>query len=326
MGVLLHFLLVKAFFNNELTRLFLFVVLCLIIAAILTPYLYTWGKEFSAGDTGDGVMGSIKKSMAKADLARYYNRMLLGTAIILLYPFIRTLKSDSNSVDIKPPLSVRINPRFSGGKDMLVGFVYAMGYMGVFFMVVHQLGWVTVDTSASPGKALVKAITPAVGASLIEEWLFRGVLFALLLRSLSVRGTIIGLSFFFALVHFLKPYHGSPEIVDGGAADAGFQLLAQIGERFIHPEDFIGIFLMLFVVGVVLAYARHKTGYLWMPIGLHAGWVFTLKVYGALTNNTGSANPVLYGNDIREGLLPLLFVCLTGAAVWFYLRPKKSLL
>lgn len=314
-----------ALFKNELTRLFLFVILCLIIAAILTPYLYTWGKAFGAGD-GAEWLGSWKQSMEKGDLARYYNRMLMLTAIILLYPFIRTLKDDSRGIDIKSPLSVRLNPRLSGWKDMLVGFVYAMGYMGIFFIVVRQLGWITIDLDASPGKALIKAITPAVIVSLIEEWLFRGVLFALLLRSLSVRGTIIGLSFFFALVHFLKPYHGSPEIMDGGSADAGFRLLAQIGERFLHPEDFIGIFMTLFIVGVILAYARHKTGYLWMPIGLHAGWVFTLKIYGALTNNTGTAHPVLYGNDIREGLVPLLFVCLTGAAVWLYLKPRKSLL
>lgn len=314
-----------ALLKNELTRLFLFVILCLIIAAILTPYLYTWGKAFGAGD-GAEWLGSWKQSMEKGDLARYYNRMLMLTAIILLYPFIRTLKDDSRGIDIKSPLSVRLNPRLSGWKDMLVGFVYAMGYMGIFFIVVRQLGWITIDLDASPGKALIKAITPAVIVSLIEEWLFRGVLFALLLRSLSVRGTIIGLSFFFALVHFLKPYHGSPEIMDGGSADAGFRLLAQIGERFLHPEDFIGIFMTLFIVGVILAYARHKTGYLWMPIGLHAGWVFTLKIYGALTNNTGTAHPVLYGNDIREGLVPLLFVCLTGAAVWLYLKPRKSLL
>ena len=313
----------KVFLKNELTRLFLFVVVCLIIAAILTPYVYTWGKEVGASE-GAEWLGSIKSSMARGDLARYFNRVMMGVALILLYPFIRTLKSDRK--EIKPPLSVRINPRWSGWKDMLVGFVYAMGYMGIFFMVVHQLGWVTVDTSADPGKALLRAITPAIGASLLEEWVFRGVLFALLMRSLSARATIIGLSLFFAIVHFLKPYHGSPEILDGGAPSAGFQLLAQIGEKFIHPEDFIGVFLTLFAVGVILAYARHKTGYLWMSIGLHAGWVFTLKVYLALTNNTGDAHPVLYGSDIREGLVPLFFVCLTGAAVWFYLRPKKSLL
>ncbi len=315
--------MVKVFLKSELARLFLFVLVCLLIAAVLTPAVFTWGKEFSAGETGDGMMGSIKSSMARADLARYYNRVLMGVAIILLYPFIRSLRSDAK-VD-KPPISERINPGLRGWKDMLIGFLYAAGYMGIFFMLVKQLGWVEVDTNASPGKAIMKAITPAVGASLIEEWLFRGVLFALLMRSLSARATIIGLSLFFALVHFLKPYHGSPEIVDGGAAGAGFQLLAQIGERFIHPEDFIGVFMTLFAVGVVLAIARYMTGHVWMSIGLHAGWVFTLKVYNALTNNMGTANPVLYGSDIREGLVPLIFVSITGLAVWFKLKTRSSL-
>jgi len=248
---------------------------------------------------------------------------VMGVAVILLYPFILTLRSDQKGV--KRPFLVRINPRWQGCKDMLVGFFYAMGYMCFFFMIVYKLGWISLDTDASPMKAMGKAIGPMVGASLIEEWLFRGVLFALLLRSLSARATIIGLSLFFALVHFLKPYSGSAEIVDGGAGDAGFRLLYQIGEKFIHPEEFIGVFLTLFVVGLVLAYARLKTGHLWMSIGLHAGWVFTLKVYLALTNNTGKAHLVLYGSDIREGLLPLVFVALTGFAVAFYLRSRRSL-
>jgi uncharacterized protein len=314
---------VKVFLKNELTRLFLFVLLCLLLAALLTPYFYTWGKDFSAGNNGEGVMGSIKSSMARADVARFYNRVLMGVAIILLYPFIRTLRSDSNVES--SPLWERMNPGPEGWKHLLMGFQYATGYMGIFFLIVWQLGWLEIDLTASPGKALLQAITPAVGASLLEEWLFRGVLFALLMRSLSARATIIGLSFFFAVVHFLKPYHGSPEIVDGGAPWAGFQLLAHIGERFIHMEDFIGVFMTLFVVGVVLAMARYKSGKLWMSIGLHAGWVFAMKVFLDLTNNTGTAHPVLYGRDLREGMVPLLFVFMTGGAVWLYLNKNKSL-
>ncbi len=314
---------VKAFFKNELTRLFLFVVTCLIIAAIFSPYFYTWGTGIGNGE-GAEWLGSVKRSLRRADLARYFNRVMMLSAVILLYPFIKSLK-DTNVTEVKAPLSVRINPRKQGWKDLLMGFVFATGYMGIFFMVVFKLGWIELDVDASPSRAITKAITPAITVSLIEEWLFRGVLFSLLLRSLSPRKTVIGLSFFFALVHFLKPYHGSPEIADPGAWNAGFILLGQIGEKFIHPEDFFGVFLTLFFVGVILAYARHKTGYLWMSIGLHAGWVFALKIYSALTNNTEKAEPVFYGSDIREGIVPMLFVLLTGLSVVMYLRSNQPL-
>ena len=300
----------------------MFVVVCLIIAAILAPHLYTWGKSLAHSD-GNEWLGSVKGSLERAKLERFFNRGLMGAAIILLYPFIKSLKDDTQK-EVKAPLSVRLNPRKQGWKDMIMGFIFSAGYMGIFFMLAYKLGWIELDVDASPARALKKAVSPAIGASLIEEWLFRGVLFTLLLRSLSVRGTIIGLSLFFAVVHFLKPYHGSAEIVDPGAWNAGFILMGQIGERFIHPDDFIGVFLTLFLVGVVLAVARQKTGYLWMPIGLHAGWVFALKIYTRLTDNTGEANAVLYGSDIREGLVPMIFVILTGLSMMMYLRSKKS--
>jgi len=314
---------VKAFLKNELTRLFLFVVVCLIIGAILAPHLYTWGKSLAYSE-GNEWLGSVKGSLERAKLERFFNRGMMGAAILLLYPFVRSLKDDTRK-EVKPPFSVRLNPRWQGWKDMFMGFTFSAGYMCVFFMLAHQLGWITLDSDYSPGRAVLKAISPAIGASLIEEWLFRGVLFTLLLRSLSVRGTITGLSFFFAVVHFLKPYHGSETIADPGAWNSGFILLGQIGERFIHPEDFIGVLMTLFLVGVVLGIARHKTGYLWMSIGLHAGWVFALKIYLRLTNNTGEAPPVLYGNDIREGIVPMAFVLLTGFSTIMYLRPKESI-
>lgn len=312
----------KAFLNNELTRLFLFVVTCLIIAAIFSPYFYTWGTGIGNGE-GAEWLGSVKRSLRRADLARYFNRVMMLSAVILLYPFIKSLQKNDRT-EIKAPFLVRINPRIRGWKDMLMGFVFAAGYMGIFFMVVFKLGWIELDAEASPSRAIRKAITPAITVSLIEEWLFRGVLFALLLRSLSAGKAIIGLSLFFALVHFLKPYHGSSEIVDSGAWNAGFILLGQIGEKFIHPEDFFGVFLTLFLVGVILAVAKHKTGYLWMSIGLHAGWVFALKIYSSLTNNTGIAPPVLYGNDIREGVVPMVFVLLTGLSMMMHLKSKQS--
>ena len=314
----------KAFFTNELTRLFLFVILCLIIAAVATPSVYSWGKGFAASHAGGehaDWLESLRKSMARGDFARYFNRVFMASALILLYPFIRSLKG--GNVEVKSPLLTRMNPRWQGWKDLIVGFVYAIGYMGMFLLILLKLGWLRVDPAAQIGSAIVSALTTAFIVAIIEEWIFRGVLYDLLRRSLSPKKTIIGLSAFFAAVHFLKPFH---EISDPHSATAGFELLGQIGIKFLHPELLFGVFITLFVVGVVLAYARHKSSFLWLSIGLHAGWVFYMKFFNAVTIRTGEAHPLLYGKDMREGILPLAFVVLTGLAIFFYLRPKKAFL
>ena len=313
----------KAFLRNELTRLFLFIIICLLIGALLAPYLYHWGKEWAAENANADLPGwleSARGSIERADFDRFFKRAYMAVAIILLYPFIRTFRSDRQ--EIKLPLKSRINPGTRGWKDLAMGFIYAVGYMGFLLLILLNIGWIQAKAGSSVGSAFMSALTPMIMASLIEEWLFRGVLFALLIRSLSPRNTIIGLSLFFAAVHFLKPHS---EISAPIHSDSGFELLGQIGIKFLHIEQFLGVFLTLFAVGVVLAYARHKTGMLWLSIGLHAGWVFCMKMYNALTVRTEKVVDIMYGQDIREGVLPLIFVALTGFAIAFYLRPKKPL-
>lgn len=315
----------KTFFKNELTRLFLFVTLCLIIAAIVSPYLYSWGKNFAAENAGGQLSGwteSLRRSMGRADFDRYFNRAMLVTAILLLYPFIRSLKDHTKTV-IKPPLTTRLNPGKQGWKDLFIGFIYALGYMCIMFMLLYQLGWLTLKLDPkSLSSALTSALSTAFIVSIIEEWLFRGVLFALLLRSLRPKTAIIGLSVFFAAVHFLKPLN---EIADPTSALAGFELLGQIGLTFLNPEFIIGVFLTLFLVGVILGYARHTTGYIWLSIGLHAGWVFSMKMFHSYTLRNPQVKELFYGADIRQGLIPLVFVALTGVAIYFYLRPKSPI-
>lgn len=313
----------KAFFRNELTRLFLFVVICLVIAAIFTPYVYTWGKNLAAeGARGElsGTMEWLAEKCDRAKFSRYFNRVLMAAAIILLYPFIRLMRSDRQ--EIRTPLLKRLNPQKQGWKDMGIGFMLAAGYMALFVIIAFSIGWIVMKGDAKISSIVLKATTPAIITSLLEEWLFRGVLFALLLRTLSVKQAIIGLSLFFAAVHFLKPPVGI-EVSNGHNAMAGFELLGLIGQKYMNPGEFFGFFLTLFFVGVVLAYARHYSSALWLPIGLHSGWIFCLKFTDGLFYNTGVAHPALLGMQITVGLVPIVFVILTGFSVYYYLKPKS---
>lgn len=83
-----------------------------------------------------------------------------------------------------------------------------------------------------------------------EEMLFHGYAFQLLIRSLGAFATILPASVLFGLAH--------------------------LGNQ---NATSLGIFNTM-VWGVLLGYAYVRTGALWLPIGLHFGWNFTLPLFG----------------------------------------------
>jgi uncharacterized protein len=83
-----------------------------------------------------------------------------------------------------------------------------------------------------------------------EEMLFRGYAFQLLLRSTSPYATILPVSVLFGLAHL-----GNQNASVGGVMNT-------------------------VLWGVLLGWAYYRTGALWLPIGLHFGWNFTLPLFG----------------------------------------------
>jgi membrane protease YdiL (CAAX protease family) len=118
-------------------------------------------------------------------------------------------------------------------------------------------------------------------------------------------------------MHFLKPPVGV-QIIDPGAPLAGFQLLGQIFTRFGDPVPMISEFGTLLAVGLVLGYARWRTASLWLPAGLHTGWVFALIFFKELTLPAAvpdGAARYLVGFTLRDGLVPTAIVLATGILV-----------
>lgn len=318
----------KRLLRHELSKLILFVVLSFIAAAIIAPHIYVAGKSLAAQHAPYTEEPNFWKTPIvwlaekcdSADFSRYFNRALMACALLLLYPLIRSLRDGTTSV--KAPFLQRINPRQQGWKDILVGLGLSMSFLILLGFVLNGLGWIVPEEKWDLGKAIKKAIAPAIIVSILEEWLFRGVLFNILMRKLTATKTIISLSLIFAALHFLTPPKGT-DVSDPASAMAGFEMLGLIGLKFLNPASFFGVFLTLFAVGAILAYARHKTGSLWLAIGLHAGWVFSLKAFNKLTDSTGKAPEILFNENITDGLFPLITLLLTGVAVHFYLRQKQ---
>ena len=92
--------------------------------------------------------------------------------------------------------------------------------------------------------------------------------------------------------------------------------------HFTDPRFFVTDFATLFVIGMILAWVRLRTGSLWFPIGLHAGWIFAFKGYNLLYRGVPShaVHPWALGDSLRSGLLPMLTLAVTAFCCHFVLR------
>lgn len=105
------------------------------------------------------------------------------------------------------------------------------------------------DQPGSLSAALFVTVVLLFGA-VGEEMLFRGYGFQLMLANVGRFGTILPTSFLFGIAHSANP---------------GVTLLGIINT--------IGF-------GIVLGYAYTQSGDLWLPIGIHFGWNWTMPLFG----------------------------------------------
>jgi membrane protease YdiL (CAAX protease family) len=199
-----------------------------------------------------------------------------------------------------------------------LGFV-KQKQMGLDFLRGLAIGWVSLAAAVLLGcvfgarawgppasvaeilKQLFSATLTAVIVAVLEEVLFRGALFGLLRKAMSwpaalaVSSAIYSLSHFIARTEWKQPVHWS----------SGLTLLGEMIRR--HPP-LVPAFFTLFVVGAILALAYERSGALFLPIGLHAGWVFWLKASGVFFHQTGAGQPLWGSDNMIDGWVPLLIL------------------
>ncbi len=294
--------------SPALPKLLLYLLAVMLGGALLSVPLFHGGKAahgwLSTSSLHDtGLVKWLLAEIERAQFTRYFNRAVLVCAIVFIWPFMRWVR-------LERTLLPAWRPFMAGLKQGAISFVLAAGLLLALGFIFLQIGAYQLRPDPRWWK-LGEPITAALGAGIVEEFFFRGLLLGLLLRTMTEKRALLALTFVFALIHFLKPPEGW-QITDAAVTwSSGFLVLQQIAVGFGDVDFLLAEFATLFAVGWVLAQMRVQTGALWAGIGLHSGWVFGLKYFSALTTYSGHWLPWI-GANLKVGLMPLGTVLLTG--------------
>ena len=124
----------------------------------------------------------------------------------------------------------------------------------------------------------------------------------------------------FAAVHFLKGSEREPAIVTW---TSGFESIADAFSGFSDPMMVLAAFATLFLIGCILADARVLTRSLWLPIGLHAGWIFGSGTFSWLARRQVVALPWL-GKNLLVGIIPLGLAAITWILMRVWLKDDRA--
>lgn len=298
---------------HALGKILIYLVAVLLLGAALSPVAY----DVVQGLAARGVLVSL----AEFPFHRYFTRTVQVSAVVLLAPLlfwlgIRRLSEFGLQRNPRALRDLAAGVLLAAGPALLLGAVY---FWGDIYRVKKTLDFF----------ALPRIAVTACFVAMVEEFLFRGVALGLAARSLGRIPALLGVSALFAAVHFIKPGRAAEDQV---AWWSGFAQIPRAFESVLPWGHLITGFLALFAIGLILGWAALRTRSLWLPIGLHAGWIlaqqglqwvgrYRLKPPDALFPWIG---PNVVSGAVPTGLVPLFFLLLTGILVWLFLRHEPA--
>jgi membrane protease YdiL (CAAX protease family) len=288
---------------KDAARLLAYFVAIIVIGALLAPPL-NWTAQWL-------VAHGIFQFLSQFDFETFFHRALLVAAVLLLWPLLR-----STRVRRLPDLDLRANSRWR--QHLVAGFLLAIVPLlccGAVLLALHIYQW----RATVRWNAFGKIAAATVFVPLIEESLFRGLVLGILLRTGRTWLAILITSGLYSVVHFLKVPERTSEIVTWSS---GFKSIAHSFWQFGSPVLVTAAFTTLFLIGWILADARLRTRSLWLPIGLHAGWIFGNGAFNRIARIAHRDISLLpwLGKNLLVGFVPLGVCLLTWLLVRLWLK------
>jgi membrane protease YdiL (CAAX protease family) len=292
-------------------KILVYLVAVLAAGGLVAPWIFWGGQALAAAGITDW--------LAKFPFHRVLSRSVQVSALVLLWPALRWI-----GLRRIKDLGLQRNP--SSWRDLGAGLILSVGLVALLAGVYVATGWF-VSRPDPEWTKLGRIVLTAAAVGGIEEFVFRGVVLGVCLWSLRPRGAIAVSSVLFAVLHFLKPARsalGPGEV----RASSGWAELLNFTSVWPEPVVLLSGLASLFVAGWILGSAAVRTRSLWLPIGLHAGWVFaqqTSQVFLRPAAPEVSAllpwvGPNLVSGAVPTGILPLVALVATGLLVKLYLR------
>ena len=300
--------------NPVILRLLAYFSGVILLACLLSPPLYWAGSALAER--------GILPFLQGFPFHRYFSRCFQLAALLMLWPAFRWI-----GIRRLDELGIERNPLW--GRDLLAGFataflpVLALGAGYLAFGVYHWKNGIPISGG-------LRILATAGVVAVLEEFLFRGVLLGLCLRSMRPVAAVLVSSAAFAIVHFLRVAKPASEQVVGWLS--GFLQLPQLLASAPPWPLLVWGMLSLLLAGILLAVATQRTRSLFLPIGLHAGWIigqqglqwvakFHVKPPVALLPWIG---PNLVSGAVPTGLIPAGMILLTMALAIYYLSHVRS--
>jgi len=292
-------------------KILLYLAVALTVGALVAPPVFWAGQALAAA--------GISEWLAGFPFHRVLSRSLQVTALVLLVPALWW-------IGLRRPADLYLRRNPLAVADLVFGLVASIALVAAVAASSLLFGWSQWRADIA-WTGLLRIVPTAAAVSLVEETVLRGVVLGLCLWSLPRVAAIAATTTLFVVVHFIKPAKTelAPDAVRwwSGLAEAlRFTETAPSGTLLFFGAA------SLFLAGWILASAALRTRSLWLPVGLHAGWVFAQQTSNLALQNTSHGpgawlpwlGPNLVSGAVPTGLLPLVALAVTGLLVGLYLR------
>jgi membrane protease YdiL (CAAX protease family) len=285
----------------------LFFLAYLVASLLLAALLYV--PVFQALDTVMEV---------RAD--RVFYRLAMVIAILGFWPYLKLLAIDNRNA--------------LGYSQQRARFLLscAKGFgIGVIIMAIHTIALLLPGIRVfKPGDiaitdiagSLLAALLSGLLVAIIEETLFRGAMYYHMRRHNRLWTTLVLTSLFYAAVHFTRPSIPAGESVTDW--HSGLNMLSSMLHQYHDFPVIADSFAALFCAGLLLGLVREKSGSIALCIGIHAGWVWMIKLARELTevDRDSPLNDLIGSYDGIIGWAATGILLLVTLGYWRYSRAR----